>query len=582
MIEPDTRLAFSVVENPGVYALLIGSGVSRSAQIPTGWDITLDLVRRLAAAEGVTDERDWAAWYRSRFKADPGYSSLLDSLSLTAAERRSVLHHYIEPTAEDLKEERRVPTPAHHAIARLVRDGFIRVLITTNFDRLIEGALVAVGVEPVVISSVDDLAGASPLTHNRCTLIKLHGDYLDNRIRNIDDELGSYPAEFDALLDRIFDEHGLVVAGWSGEWDPALRAALTRAPNRRYPLWWAMHGEPSSATSDVVALKAAGTIPIEDADRFFVNLAAAVETLAAARRPSPDTIELLLATTKRNLSGPQYRIALADTITDQTQRVVAHLVDGELATIDGQPTWDRLMERWRTMESMGEPLARVAGLAGRWGSGSEFPLLEDALRELMARAPQTGNSALVGVSTYPAYLILLSYALGLAKAGRWEELHRWLDLKIARRDREPRDAMFSLFMSYWDGVEAEWWKHWPGMERRKTAWADHLVEVVVPWQRDFGLMETAALENYHMVELLGGFVALEGQSAEDLAKLSEFTWMPFGQTMWNGSARERTLAKLEAPGLFDDLLAAGFSNGSKDHWNGVKRNIDLLARRVGF
>ncbi len=32
----------------GVYAVLIGSGVSRSAGMPKGWDVTLGLVRELA------------------------------------------------------------------------------------------------------------------------------------------------------------------------------------------------------------------------------------------------------------------------------------------------------------------------------------------------------------------------------------------------------------------------------------------------------------------------------------------------------------------------------------------------------
>ena len=46
------RLSFSIYENPGVYALLIGSGVSRVAEVPTGWEITLDLIRRVALAQG--------------------------------------------------------------------------------------------------------------------------------------------------------------------------------------------------------------------------------------------------------------------------------------------------------------------------------------------------------------------------------------------------------------------------------------------------------------------------------------------------------------------------------------------------
>lgn len=52
MIDPILSLAHSVHTNKGVYALLVGSGLSRSAGIPTGWEVTLELVQRLAAMMG--------------------------------------------------------------------------------------------------------------------------------------------------------------------------------------------------------------------------------------------------------------------------------------------------------------------------------------------------------------------------------------------------------------------------------------------------------------------------------------------------------------------------------------------------
>lgn len=582
MIEPNTRLAFSIVENPGVYALLLGSGISRAAEIPTGWDITLDLVRRVAAAEGVTGEADWAAWHRSRFGSDPGYSSLLDSLSVTPSERRAVLHQYIEPTPEDLEAGRRVPTNAHHAIARLVRDGFVRVVITTNFDRLLETALSAVGVEPVVVKSVDDLVGASPLPHSRCFVLKVHGDYLDNRILNTEDELAAYPGEYDRLLDRILDEYGLIVSGWSGDWDPALRAAISRAPNRRYPTWWAARGQPSAAARDLIAARAGSVVDIEDADAFFGRLADTVDILAKSRRPSPDSLELLLAATKRNLAGPERRIELADGIAEQVERIAQRL-GGDEFPVDGIPvTKDSLVARWRAIEGLSEPLARIGGLAGRWGDGTEFGLLEDALRTTVAARRDSGNTALLGLATYPAYLLFLTYALGLTKAERWNDLFRWMSLRIAFPHRDPKPAITSLFMMSWEGVEPEWWKYWPGLEQRKTAWADHLVELVTPWARDYGLIGDAALENYHTVELLGGFAALTTEDEHTLLNLQQFIWMPFGQTMWKSSARSRILTRLQAPEVQPKLLAAGFSNGSGNHWAGVLNNIDHLSRKVGW
>jgi len=272
MIDPNTALAFSLFENKGVYALLLGSGVSRAAEIPTGWEITLDLTRRLGLLEGVTEQADWAAWHQGRFGKPPSYSQLLDMLATTPAERQALLHSYIVPTTEDVEEGRRTPTKAHLAIARLIRDGFIRVIITTNFDRLLEAALQAVNVAPIVIRSQDDLLGATPLAHAQCYIVKVHGDYLDTRLRNTEGELASYSQPQDQLLDRIFDEYGLIVCGWSSDWDTALRAAITRAPSRRYPLFWASRGEPSASAQDLIAQRAGRIVPIESADGFFAGL----------------------------------------------------------------------------------------------------------------------------------------------------------------------------------------------------------------------------------------------------------------------------------------------------------------------
>ena len=88
--------------------------------------------------------------------------------------------------------------------------------------------------QPTVISSAAHAQGALPLVHSGCTIIKVHGDYLSPDLKNTVEELDSYDPVIDALLDRVFDEYGLGVCGWSATWDPALRNALLRAPNRRF------------------------------------------------------------------------------------------------------------------------------------------------------------------------------------------------------------------------------------------------------------------------------------------------------------------------------------------------------------
>jgi hypothetical protein len=85
--DPLTQLAFSVYENKGVFAVLLGSGLSRAAEIPTGWEITLDLIRRVAEAQGVEPQPDWARWYRATTGAEPNYSALLEELGSSPKER---------------------------------------------------------------------------------------------------------------------------------------------------------------------------------------------------------------------------------------------------------------------------------------------------------------------------------------------------------------------------------------------------------------------------------------------------------------------------------------------------------------
>ncbi|MCY8065641.1 hypothetical protein MOF28_01940 [Bacillus haynesii] len=65
-----------------------------------------------------------------------------------------------------------------------------------------------------------DIEGMKPLAHVDCTVLKIHGDYRDTRFRNITDELSSYPESVNELLNRVFDEYGLIVSVWSANGIP--------------------------------------------------------------------------------------------------------------------------------------------------------------------------------------------------------------------------------------------------------------------------------------------------------------------------------------------------------------------------
>ncbi|GKQ98730.1 SIR2 family protein [Aeromonas hydrophila] len=583
--DPTTQLAFSVHENRGVFALLLGSGLSRSAEIPTGWEITLDLVRRVALAQGAEEQSDWAKWYRDKTGQEPNYSALLEEIASSPDERRAILHRYIEPDEQDQEEGRKVPTKAHQAIAQLVRSGHIRVIVTTNFDRLMENALREQGIEPTVVSSADALAGAEPLTHSRCYILKLHGDYKDARILNTDQELSTYPECYDRLLDRIFDEHGLIICGWSGEWDHALRSAFLRAPNRRYPVYWAARGSLGTGATELAAHRSAKTISITGADEFFRSLQQRVETLEQNQRQNPLSIELLVNSAKRYLAKPEHRIQLDELFSQETERLLTQLDDNQFSP-QGQWNQDEFRSQVQRYEALTEPLARMAGVLGRWGDGSELPLLLDIIRGLYHQAEKIGNGLTVwlGLRSYPAVLVFMTYGVGLTRSQRWKTLHELLVAPWPREHRDSKRVVSTLFLGEWKGARNEVWNQLEGLDRRKTPLSDHLLEVMTNWRSSFAGVSAEFELVFEQFEFLAALTYLEEDSEASLEQAHAntphglFARMPVGRVGWRESSANSLILELQSEATITALLDAGFARNSRRF---LELSIESFKRYVG-
>src|SRR5688572_27721883 len=107
-LAPQVALATSMHASPGVYALLLGSGVSTGAGIKTGWGIVQDLVRRAAAAQdkdnpsaGDKAARDPEAWWKEHCDGELGYSDLLGMLASAPSARQALLARYFQADDDD-------------------------------------------------------------------------------------------------------------------------------------------------------------------------------------------------------------------------------------------------------------------------------------------------------------------------------------------------------------------------------------------------------------------------------------------------------------------------------------------------
>ena len=480
VIDPVHSLAFSIQANRGVYAVLLGSGVSRAAKIPTGWEITLDLIRKLAKLYGETCDPDPEHWYLNKFGKEADYSNLLDELAKKPTERQQLLRGYWEPSDREAEEGEKQPTAAHRAIAALAARGFLKVILTTNFDRLVETALIDEGVVPTILSTPDQIQGALPLIHTKCCVFKVHGDYLDARIRNTPAELDQHPPEFDQLLDRIFDEFGLIVCGWSAEWDGALRKAIYRAPSRRFTTYWATRRKPGDKAQQLIDHRKAQMISIESADAFFQTVQQHVEAIEEFSQPHPLSTEAAVAALKHYIPDPKYRVQLSDLVTKTVDNVVK-VTSGEAFSVqDGpQPTSESVTARVRSYEAACSTLLAMATVGGFWAEKEHYPVWQRALERLGSTKSSGGPVLWLALQRYPATLLLYALGVGAVEADRLQFLRLLLDTTLRREHQE--DVLTVQILPPFRGYGGQDMRILEGMDRRYAPLNDWIHTALWPY-----------------------------------------------------------------------------------------------------
>lgn len=428
MDDKTLSLAYSMYTNPGVYAVLLGSGVSRAAGIPTGWEIILDLCCKLAVAAGENAQPAPERWYEGKFGKEPRYDDLLAALASTPTERNRILNVYFVPTPEEREQGLKQPTAVHRAFAELAGADSIRVILTTNLDRLMEKALDNAGVQYQLASTEDQLKGPRPYVHAGCTIVKLHGDYEDVRILNTPVELREYPPGLDCYLDQVFDEFGGIVAGWSAEWDEALRSAIMRSPTMRYSWYWLARGKPADAARRVVEHRDASIITMGSAEAFFPRLAERVATLERLGGPHPLSPETAVATAKHLLSEERFAIRRRDPVADETAAVLRDQVPTSLTT---QERLEYHLARTATLRAVLSTLAFH-------GAGPE---VHGLLRSTLERLARLGAPTAMRHTTEETPAVLAMYCAGIAavEAKRYDNLRAILfePEVVMQPDRRP-------------------------------------------------------------------------------------------------------------------------------------------------
>ncbi|MBE3178450.1 SIR2 family protein [Enterobacter cloacae complex sp. P3B] len=175
----------------------ITSGVKSAGGMIQDWRDAYDDMH----GEGEVRKQVW-------FDKDNEYSELFESLYDQPTQRREYIESCI--TAAN-------PSWGYVYLVNLLKEKHFNTVFTTNFDDLLNEACYTFSdsLRPVVCAH-DSSINSVRLTSSRPKIIKLHGDFLFDNIKNTIRELESLEDNMRSKFRQFANEFGMIVIGYSG------------------------------------------------------------------------------------------------------------------------------------------------------------------------------------------------------------------------------------------------------------------------------------------------------------------------------------------------------------------------------
>ena len=190
------------------FSLLLGSGASSTSGVRTAQDMIDDW--RMLLLNRSKSHDTYQKWLADQywFEHEDEYSMLFEAIYDQPSQRRV----YIEECVKNAH-----PTWGYVYLTNLLANRFFDVVFTTNFDDLMNEAcyLYSDGLRPIVAAHDSAIQGIR-ITSGRPKIIKLHGDFLYDNIKNTLAELETLETNTKRKLNQFAQEYGLVVIGYSG------------------------------------------------------------------------------------------------------------------------------------------------------------------------------------------------------------------------------------------------------------------------------------------------------------------------------------------------------------------------------
>jgi hypothetical protein len=534
-------VAYAMHASPKRYALLLGAGISVAAGLPTASDVSGNMILAVARGRGEQVERGkdnevCLAWFKDTFGEPATFQRLMKELGISEGNRKDGLKRFIYQTDEDGNPVPGVPTEAHRAIARLVKSGMISLIITTNFDPLMEEALKGENVPYEVITEESDVTQMS-IFPDRCRVVKVNGDFERGTLRITPEDLKKYPQVIEDYLKRIFREYGLVICGWSGIFDTHLSEILcTPEIPRRYPVFWCLRKEGRDPPKVFQALLPNG-IDIDNADDFFTTLEVMIERFSRFEPRTTLSAAAAVRKVKEALKQSKPELVLPDLINTETDRVLAFLADKsryQADDIDGKEFYTAML---RELEDVAAPLAAMVATVAQYDDGTFADLVTDTIERLINVPPITPDfsdilnierktisdyiEGLLQLRRYPALLVIYASGITAVRTRHFNTLEAIIrgPMKYRYAGVLQEKVPYYEHVSVWNviGFRREWIVDLAQKRfGKETRWQDYPYLAVYVFLQDLIPNRNAFFESLDVFEYILGLAYLADFKEEDV------------------------------------------------------------------
>ena len=225
------------------FCFLIGAGASMSSGIPSGADLARKWIREIEEDCG---KDDFAKWKNkvgiSEDNVGEFYPQIYEKRFGHIPESGyDCIRHYMEG-----KE----PSLGYLILANIMVREKHNVVITTNFDNLLEDAIRTYTKEKPFIAGHEALADYVPKRSDRPIILKVHRDLFFHPFSDRE-HTGTIQKAWEDILDRFLSDYFLIVLGYGGN-DGSLMDYFASLNNRKQ-IYWCVYNpgeEPSNQDSE--------------------------------------------------------------------------------------------------------------------------------------------------------------------------------------------------------------------------------------------------------------------------------------------------------------------------------------------